>query len=114
MDFSSTVKDEVFVLQISGDLIGDGKGLELMELVNDTISDDIFKGVIDISHLRYINSTGIGVLITVLTKFRNKGGEVVLVNPSETVKKLLIITKLNAIFKVSDSVDSAIEELKEN
>ncbi len=50
-----------------------------------------------------MNSSGIGVLITILTKFRNKGGEVVLVSPSEQIKKLLIITKLNAIFLIVNS-----------
>ena len=67
----------------------------------------------DISNVRYINSSGIGVLITILTKFRNKGGEVVLIKPSEQVKKLLIITKLNAIFNVVEKKEEAIERLKE-
>ena len=67
---------------------------------------------IDISNVRYINSSGIGVLITVLTKFRNKDGELVLINPSEHVKKLLIITKLNAIFNVVDNEKEAVIELK--
>jgi anti-sigma B factor antagonist len=40
------------------------------------------------------------VLITILTKFRNKGGEVYLMKPSENVQKLLVITKLNAIFQI--------------
>ena len=40
-----------------------------------------------------------------LTKMRNVGGEVYLTAPSEHVKKLLIITKLNNIFTVFDSVD---------
>jgi len=39
-------------------------------------------------------------LITILTKFRNKGGEVYLMKPSENVQKLLVITKLNAIFQI--------------
>jgi anti-sigma B factor antagonist len=64
--------------------------------------------VIDISQLRYINSSGIGVLITLLTKFRNKGGEVYLMNPSESVRKLLAITKLNAIFQVIRKEEEAI------
>ena len=59
--------------------------------------------LVNITDVRYINSSGIGVLITILTKFRNKGGELYLVNPSEHVKKLLIITKLQAIFNIAES-----------
>jgi anti-sigma B factor antagonist len=59
-----------------------------------------------------MNSSGLGVLITVLTKLRNKGGEVVLLNPSEQVKKLLLITKLNNIFNIFDSKEEAEAFLK--
>lgn len=113
MKYTSEINKDVFVINMSGDLIGEDNGFALLELVNDTISQNIVKCIIDISELRYINSSGIGVLITVLTKFRNKGGELYLVNPSESVKKLLIITKLNAIFSVTDTKESATEKLKE-
>jgi anti-sigma B factor antagonist len=52
------------------------------------IQQQVLTCIIDISKLRYINSSGIGVLITILTKFRNKGGEVYLMKPSENVQKL--------------------------
>ena len=62
---------------------------------------------IDLSEVRYMNSSGIGVLITILTKFRNKGGEVVLIKPSDQIRKLLVITKLNAIFTIVESEEEA-------
>jgi anti-sigma B factor antagonist len=74
----------------------------------DAIQDNVLKCVIDISKLRYINSSGIGVLITILTKFRNKDGEVFLLNPSESVQKLLVITKLNAIFQIAKTEEEAL------
>jgi anti-sigma B factor antagonist len=75
----------------------------MVEAVNEAVSHQVLTCIIDISGLRYINSSGIGVLITILTKFRNKGGEVYLMKPSESVKKLLAITKLNAIFQIIQS-----------
>ena len=74
--------------------------MAVIETVAAALQQKIMNCIIDISGLRYINSTGIGVLITVLTKFRNKGGEVYLMKPSESVQKLLVITKLNAIFQI--------------
>ena len=68
--------------------------------------------LIDISDVRYINSSGIGVLITLLTKFRNKGGELFLIKPSEHVQKLLIITKLQAIFNIVDTEQEALSKIK--
>lgn len=112
MNFAQEIRSNTLILRISGDLIGEEKGTQLVSMVNDAVSHKVLTCVIDISGLRYINSSGIGVLITLLTKFRNKGGEVYLMNPSESVKKLLAITKLNAIFQVVASEEEAIEAAK--
>lgn len=103
MNFAQEIKGTSLVLRISGDLIGEDSGTQLVSAVNEAVSHKVLTCIIDISGLRYINSSGIGVLITILTKFRNKGGEVYLMNPSQSVKKLLVITKLNAIFQIIKS-----------
>jgi len=98
-------KDEkAHYLHIEGDLIGDEVGPKLVEVVSDAIEEGAKTFVIDLSGVRYISSSGIGLLITMLTKMRNIGGEMYLTSPSEHVKKLLIITKLNNIFSVFDSL----------
>lgn len=112
MNYTHEVDQEVFILKLIGDLIGENRGPELVELANENIENGIKLCAIDISEVRFINSSGIGVLITILTKFRNVEGEVVLINPSEQVKKLLIITKLNAIFTIVDDKEAGITELK--
>lgn len=110
MNFSQEIKGSILTLRIAGDLIGEDNGTQLVGAVNDAVSHKVLTCIIDISELRYINSSGIGVLITILTKFRNKGGEVYLMNPSESVKKLLVITKLNAIFQVIKSEEEAVSK----
>jgi anti-sigma B factor antagonist len=112
MNFAQEIKANVLILRISGDLIGEDNGTQLVGAVNDAVSHKVLTCIIDISGLRYINSTGIGVLITILTKFRNKGGEVYLMKPSESVQKLLVITKLNAIFQVVHSEEEALSHVK--
>jgi anti-sigma B factor antagonist len=100
MTFEKEIKENALILRLSGDLIGEDNGANLLELATSAIQQQVLTCIIDISKLRYINSSGIGVLITILTKFRNKGGEVYLMKPSENVQKLLVITKLNAIFQI--------------
>lgn len=105
-------KEELaYFLYVEGDLIGDEVGPKLVEFVSDAVNDEIKFFVVDLSQIRYISSSGIGLLITMLTKMRNAGGEVYLTSPSEHVKKLLIITKLNNIFTVFDTVEEAKKEL---
>jgi len=89
---------------MEGDLIGDEVGPIIAELVSDSVEDGIKTMVIDLEKVRYISSSGLGLLITLLTKMKNAGGELFLTAPSEHVKKLLLITKLNGIFKVFDSI----------
>ena len=101
------------ILQLKGDLIGDEVGPQLVEVVSDAINDQLKNCIIDLSDVRYISSSGIGVLITMLTKMRNVGGEVYLTSPSEHVKKLLIITKLNNIFTVYDSLAEAMDTVRQ-
>jgi anti-sigma B factor antagonist len=103
MNFSHELKNNKLILRLSGDLIGEESGSAVLDVVSNAIVQKALTCIIDISNLRYINSSGIGVLITILTKFRNKGGEVFLMKPSETVQKLLVITKLNAIFQIVQS-----------
>lgn len=81
MNFNQEIKSNTLILHISGDLIGEDNGVQLVEAVKEAISHKVMTCIIDISELRYINSSGIGVLITLLTKFRNKGGEVYLMRP---------------------------------
>ena len=112
MIFNHEIKDNVLIIRLSGDLIGEDNGTGVLGVVNDAILENVRVSIIDISGLRYINSSGIGVLITVLTKFRNKGGEVYLLKPSESVQKLLVITKLNAIFQIVQSEEEILKAVK--
>lgn len=112
MIFNTEIQRDIVLINISGDLIGEQNGLDIISIADGHIAEGTLKCIVDISQLRYINSSGIGILITLLTKFRNKGGEVCLLKPSENVEKLLIITKLNAIFSVADTMDEAVEKLK--
>src|SRR5690349_11639503 len=103
MNFSHEIRGNKLTITLSGDLIGEDNGAAVIEVVGNAIQQKVLSCIVDISNLRYINSSGIGVLITILTKFRNKGGEVYLMRPSESVQKLLVITKLNAIFQIIQS-----------
>lgn len=111
MEYSSTIRDQKLIIHLKGDLIGENNGPELVRIVNDAIHDKIIYCAVDLSEVRYMNSSGIGVLITLLTKFRNHEGEMVLINPSEKIRKLLLITKLNKIFSIAGTEKEAFDLL---
>ena len=107
MKLESTVTEDIVYVLLQGDLIGSPDSQELRDLVNNSISKNKILCAVDLSKVRFINSSGIGVLVSLLTKFRNRGGEMVLINPSEQIRKLLIITKLNNIFTITETDEAA-------
>ncbi len=111
MKYTHSISDKLLKIAFSGDLIGESNGPDIVEIVNDALAKNAKFGLIDLSDVRYINSSGIGVMITILTKFKNKSGELYLINPSEHVKKLLIITKLQSIFNIVLSEEEALSKI---
>jgi anti-sigma B factor antagonist len=56
--------------------------------------------VLNMAELDYIDSFGLGQLVSIWTSIRNKNGQMKLVQPGEKVRKLLEITKLNTVFHI--------------
>ncbi len=112
MKLNHYLKEEILFIELSGDLLGESNGLQVVDVANDHIVNrKVKKCAVDLSQVRYMNSNGLGILITLLTKFRNKDGELVLIHPSEQISKLLMITKLNSIFTVAADGTEAVKML---
>src|SRR5688500_20300987 len=109
MTFKHEVKSDVLIIRLTGDLIGENNSAVVLDVVANSIEEKIKTCIVDISGLRYINSSGIGLLITILTKFGSKSGEVYLMKDSESVQKLMVITKLNAIFQIIQSEEEVLK-----
>lgn len=114
MTFEYTITQEmsIDVVALSGELIDRNQANELITRFEELLRGGQVKFVFDLENLKYMNSSGLNVLINMLTQARKSGGEVVIANVSKKVNELLIITKLNTVFTVVDSVEKAIARLK--
>ena len=65
--------------------------------------------IIDFSKMEYINSTGLSLLINILTKARNAGGEVIITNLSEKISQILILTRIENLFEITNNKDEALD-----
>lgn len=81
----------------------------LQERLVEVLRDGFPSIVLDLSAVTFLDSTGLGVLITALKRCRSADGDLVLVTAQPNVLKVLEITGLNDVFKVHDSVDDAID-----
>lgn len=114
MVFNYSIRKDINVniVSLSGELIDKNQANELVDEVDALLTDGELKYVFDLAELKYINSSGLNVLISILTRARKAGGEVIVSNVSKKVNELLIITKLNTVFTVTDTVEKAISKLK--
>jgi anti-sigma B factor antagonist len=110
MSFITTLtsKEPVAVIALYGELIDRTQAQELTDLVNRLSEEGQNKFVLELSELKYMNSSGLNVLINALTKARKNGGDLVIAGISKKVKELLLVTKLNSVFTVTDTIEEAV------
>jgi anti-sigma B factor antagonist len=80
----------------------------LQERLVEVLRDGSSSIVLDLSAVTFLDSTGLGVLITGLKRCRSAEGDLVLVTSQPNVLKVLEITGLNDVFQVHDSVEDAL------
>ncbi|HAI75198.1 MAG TPA: anti-anti-sigma factor [Microscillaceae bacterium] len=112
MQLQAEVRNQILLIRLSESLLQVSKDEPIFKVADEHIAEGIRQCAIDISQVTYMSSAGLGALIVLLTKFRNKGGELVLINPSEKVRSLLLITKLEGIFSVFNTVEEALQSLQ--
>ncbi|WP_229972675.1 STAS domain-containing protein [Pontibacter harenae] len=114
MNYQTELKDDILFVKLHGDLIASSDTQAMVEEVDGSGDGESLLCAVDLSDVRFMDSSGMGVLVSLLTKFRNRGGELVLIKPSDHIRKLLIVTKLNAIFTIAENDSFAAQFLKES
>ena len=109
MELSKRVDGEVAVLTLSGKVMGGPDSMEKFKSVIKALIDDgITKAILDLSAVKRMNSSGLGILISGYTSFKNSGGELKLAAVNEMMEGLLVMTQLDRIFDVRPTVDDAL------
>jgi len=103
---------DIVIFEPKGKIMGGPDATLLHDKLHDFIDQGKKKVVIDLSKVEWMNSTGLGILISGLTTMRNNGGELKLAGVTEKIESLLTITKLITVFESYDSVDQALESFK--
>ncbi|MDP2388672.1 MAG: STAS domain-containing protein [Bacteroidota bacterium] len=114
MTFEHSISEEdgIQTVYFKGQLIERTQSVDLVADVVKLLEQKQLKFIFDLTDLRYMNSSGLNVLINLLTKARREGGEVVIANVNSKIRELLIITKLTSMFTVTDSHEVAVAKLK--
>ncbi|MBI4541336.1 MAG: STAS domain-containing protein [Gemmatimonadetes bacterium] len=108
MGFEVDKFGDVTVVDVHGQLIV-GNRQELKQRVLQELERGARKFVIDFGNTGYIDSSGLGVLVSLSKKIREHGGELRLSGLNEDLRTLFELTKLDTLFEISDSREGALQ-----
>ena len=111
MKFTDQIIDDVVVLDVSGKIMGGEETTMFHGKIHEYISQNKKKFVVDLANVDWMNSIGLGMLISAFTTVKNAGGMLVLANITK-IESILTITRLITVFKHFDSREEALKGVK--
>lgn len=112
MQIKEKIEDQVAVLSLKGDILGEPETSKIRDKIHSLVNDEMKHVVIDLSGVNFMNSSGLGSLISALTTMRNAGGDLRLARIGEKVNNLFVITQLVKVFDTYETVERALASFK--
>jgi anti-sigma B factor antagonist len=108
LTITQRVAADVMILDLTGRLwILD---LPLRDLMNGLLAEDRRYFVLNLAEVDYIDSSGLGQLISIWTSIRNRNGYMTVLKPNKRIQRLFDITRLNTIFDILEDEPAAIQK----
>ena len=104
----SRERNGVVILDLQGKLMGGPDAETFKSTIHKAIEKGRKQVIVNLHNIDWINSTGMGILISGYTTMRRSGGDLKLLHVSDKIKSILYVTKLNLIFKCFDNEDEAV------
>ena len=102
----------VTIVDLSGRITLGEASVVVRDVINDLMGKGNKKILLNLGKVDYIDSSGIGVLVSSFSTVRSQGGELKLVNLSKRTRDLLQITKLYTLFDVKDDEAAAVASFR--
>lgn len=108
MQIKETIDGDVVVLALKGNLMGEPETTEFRDKIKSLVRDGFLKIVLDVSKVKWINSSGLGALISALATVNSGGGDMRIANVTEKINSLFMITQLIKVFKSFDTIERSV------
>jgi anti-sigma B factor antagonist len=102
----------VTVLRLQGKLMGGPEAEEFKAAVRQLVNEGRKQVLVDLASVSWVNSTGLGILISNYHTLKNAGGTLKLVNTSQRIDQIFMVTKLNTIFESFDDETKAMASFR--
>lgn len=111
MEISQREKDGITILDIQGE-IDLYNAPEIKDIIQKLIESQKYNVIINLEKVSYIDSSGIGALISSLSNLKKYQGGLKIINVYASVKKVFELTKLTSFFEIYESESEALSKFK--
>ena len=108
MKIKERKRDGVAVLEMSGRLMGGPDSEAFDEVLKTLIHEGCRNVIVNMEKVRWVNSTGLGILISGYTTLKKSGGELKLLKVSDRIENIFIVSKLYTVFESYQDEDEAV------
>ena len=114
-----SVKDEeitislgIKIIEVKENVSGDNDGEFRKFLTDHSSPQSCPRVILDLSRMRFINSSGLGAIANMSMRLRKKQGQLVIVSPNKELTQVFTITKLEQVLNIVNNIDAAIDFFK--
>lgn len=109
MNMKEEIRGEVLIIALTGELMGGEESRIFQDRITRAIQEETVSVVVDMADVKWINSSGLGIMMASLTTLRGSGGDLKLANVSERVRRPIEVTKLDTVIRMFGSIDEAVK-----
>ena len=113
MKIKEKMEGDIAVLSLTGKMMGGPETTALHDRIKSLITDGIHNVVIDLKGVRWMNSSGLGVLMACMSSLNQVNGKLKLSSVTEKVQSIMMITKLIQIFDTYENSERAVAKFYE-
>ncbi len=109
MKIKERKRDGVAILDMSGKLMGGPDAEAFSETIKTLIHEGCHNVIVNMDKVNWVNSTGLGILISGYSTLKKSGGELKLLKVSERIESIFIVSKLHTVFQSFKDEDDAVQ-----
>lgn len=104
-------QEEILVVKLPVDHLDTANSSEFKQAINDQV--DAGKQIIlDLSNIRFVDSSGLGAFLSSLRRINNNGGHLMMCNLTTAVKALFELVRMNKVFDIYESLEIAVNAIR--
>jgi len=108
MNYNIDEKYNSVVIELKGKVMGGPDAETFRNELHTLIDEDKLNVIVDLSKVKFMNSSGLGILIGGLTTMRNAGGDLKICGATDKIESLLMVSQLIKVFDHYDTLEDAI------